>query len=106
MRKNSISFQLVSPHNYRDNLAVQAIHTFKNHFKTGLSTVHPDFHIAEWDRLLPQAFITLNLLCTANANPNLSAHSYLFGNFDFNRTLMAPLGSKIVIHQKPSQCAS
>ena len=84
MRKNSISFQLVPSHNHRANLAERAIQPFKNHFRTGLSTVHPDFRIAEWDRLLPQVFLSLNLLLTANANPNLSAHSYFFGNFDFN----------------------
>ena len=68
--------------------------------------MHPDFPIVDWDRLLPQAFNTLNLLHTANANPNLSTCSYLFRNFDFNRTPMAPPGSKNVIHQKPSKRAS
>ena len=48
--KHSISFQLVPPHNRKVNLAEQAIQTFKNHLKTELSTVQPDFPIAEWDR--------------------------------------------------------
>ena len=106
IRKNSISFQLVSPHNHRSNLIERAIQTFKNYLKTGLGTVHPQFPIAEWDILLHQAFITLDLLHTANTNPNLSGHSYFFSNFDFNRTSLAPPGSKVVIHQKPSQCVS
>ena len=44
MTKNRISFQLV-PHNHRVNLVEGAIQTFKAHFKTSLSTVHPDFPI-------------------------------------------------------------
>jgi len=36
------------------------------------------------DRLLEQAFLTLNLLRASKVNPKLSAYAYLFGNFDFN----------------------
>ena len=103
MLKHNAQFQLVPPHNHRTNLAERAIQTFKNHFKAGLSSLHPDFPIAEWDRLLPQAFLTLNLLRQATANPNLSAYAYLFGNFDFNKTPLAPPGSKVIIHIKPLQ---
>ena len=79
---------------------------FQNSLENCLSTVHPDFLIAECDKLLPQPFITQNLLCSANANPKLSAYSYLFGSYDFNKTPMDPPGTKVVIHQKPSQHAS
>ena len=48
----------------------------------------------------------MNLLQPSNINPNLSAHTYLFGNFDFNKTPLAPPGSKVVIHTKPSNRAS
>ena len=30
----------------------------------------------------------------------LSAYAYLFRNFDFNKTPLAPLGTKILIHKK------
>eukprot|EP00957_Ditylum_brightwellii_P101893 7766170-Ditylum_brightwellii.AAC.1 len=30
----------------------------------------------------------------------LSAHTYLFGNFDFNATPLAPPGTKVVVHKK------
>ena len=52
----------------------------------------------QWDRLIPQANITLNLLCTAQANPVLSAYSYHFGRYDFAATPMAPPGTKMVPH--------
>ena len=74
--------------------------------KAGLSTLHTDFPISEWDRLLPHAFLILNLLHPSNVNPCLSAYSYLFDSFDFNKTPIPFPGSKIVTHNKPAQRAS
>jgi hypothetical protein len=71
-----------------------------------LATCNPDFLVAEWDRLLFQAKLTLNLLRSSRVNPKLSAYAYLNGNFDFNKTPLAPLGTKVVIHLKPDQHAS
>lgn len=36
-------------------------------------------------------------------NPKLSSHAYLFGNFNFNATPLAPPGIKIAIHKRSSQ---
>ena len=44
--------------------------------------------------------ITLNLLRTSQVNPTLSAYTYLFGNFDLNKTPLAPPGTKVLIHKK------
>lgn len=106
MNKAKTTFQFVPPHTHRANVAERAIQTFKGHFKAGLTSVHPDFPISEWDRLLDQAFLTLNLLRASKVNPKLSAYAYLFGNFDFNKTPLAPPGTKAVIHSKPTQRAS
>ena len=57
MTKYTIKFQFVPPHNHRANLAERAIQTFKSHFKAGLASVHPDFPIAEWDRLLDHCLL-------------------------------------------------
>ena len=62
LRKEKIQHQLVPPNCHRANAAERAIQTFKNHFKAGLATLDPDFPVKEWDRLLPQAELTLNLL--------------------------------------------
>ncbi|KAI2493168.1 Reverse transcriptase (RNA-dependent DNA polymerase) [Fragilaria crotonensis] len=43
-----------------------------------------------WDKLLPQAELTLNLLRGSRINPSLSAHAQLHGAVDFNRTPIAP----------------
>ena len=87
---DEITHQLVPPHAHRTNLAERAIQTFKQHFKTGLALVDPDFPLSQWDRLLPQAVMTLNMLRASRINPKLSAYSYLFGEFDFNATPLAP----------------
>jgi hypothetical protein len=62
---NDIAYQLVPPHCHRRNAAERAIRTFKEHFVAGLSSVDPSFPLHLWDRLLPQAEITLNLLGTS-----------------------------------------
>jgi hypothetical protein len=56
-----------------------------------------------WDRLLPQAVITLNMLRTSRINPKLSAATYIFGQYDFNRAPMAPPGTRIIAHETPSR---
>ena len=83
--KYDIKYQLVPPHIHRRNAAECAIRTFKNHFSAGIATLDPKFPICEWDRLLPQAILTLNLLRNSRVNPKLSAWAYLHGNYDFNK---------------------
>ena len=88
--KYVIAHQLVPPHMHLRNAAERAICTFKSHFLSGLATCIPDFPISEWDRLLPQAEMTLNHLCTARCNPNLSAYTYIYGLNDFNKVPLPP----------------
>ena len=104
LRKRKVNFQLVPPHVHRGNAAKRAIRTFKNHFLS--ATTDPDFPAAEWDHLLPQAELTLNLLRPSRVNPQLSAYAYLFGLFDFNKTPLAPAGSKVLVHKRSCQRAS
>ena len=99
LAQQKVDFQLVPPQNHRRNAAERAIQTFKNHFIAGLASTHREFPMHLWDCLLPQAIITLNLLRPSQWNPSLSAHQQLFGNFDYNRTLLAPPGSKVIIHE-------
>ena len=106
LAKKGIQYQLVPPHVHRRNAAERAIRTFKNHFLAGLASVDPNYPIHEWDRLIPQAELTLNLLRNARANKALSAYAYLFGPFLFNSTPLAPPGTKVVVHSKPDQRAS
>ena len=94
--KEQIKYQLTPPHIHRRNAAEQAIHTFKNHFISGLCSVDKNFPLHLWCRLLDQAEITLNMLRMSRINPNLSAHEKLHGIHDFNATPHAPPGTKSI----------
>ncbi len=61
--------QLVPPDTHRRNLAERAIQTFKSHFIAILAGLDQSFPITLWDRLLPQAILTLNLLRQAKVDP-------------------------------------
>jgi hypothetical protein len=89
---NDVESQLVPPHWHRGNAAERAIRTFKEHFLAGLSSVDPTFQLYLWDRLLPQAEITLNLLRTSRLHPQLSAAAHFHGLVDYNKTDFAPPG--------------
>jgi hypothetical protein len=56
-----------------------------------------------WDRLWPQAEMSLNLLRTSRLHPQLSAASHFHGLADYNKTAFASPGCKIIAHEKPSQ---
>ena len=96
--KYQIKYQRVPPKEHRANAAERAIRTFKNHFISVLCAVDSKFPLCEWDRLLPQTTLTLNLLRSSRVHPSLSAHASLFGQFDFNRTPLAPMGTQIIAH--------
>jgi hypothetical protein len=100
---NDVHYQLVPPHCHRRNAAERAIWTFKEHFVAGLSSVDPTFPLHLWDRLLPQAEITLNLLRTSRLHPKLSAAAHFHGLVDYNKTAFAPPGCKIIAHKKPGK---
>jgi hypothetical protein len=102
MASNDIDVQLPPPHIHCRNAAKWAIRTFKNHFIAGLCSTNPDFPMNLWDRLLPQAIQTLNLLRTSRLHPQLSAYAHVHGLVDLNRTQHDPPGMKVIIHEKPS----
>jgi hypothetical protein len=56
-----------------------------------------------WDRLLPEAKITLNLLRTSCLHPQLSAAAHYHGLVNYNKTAFAPPGCKIIAHAKPGK---
>jgi hypothetical protein len=98
-----LEYQLVPPHTHQCNAAKRAICTFKNHFIAGLCLANNNFPIWLWDRLVPQAEITINLMQASRANPTISAYEAVFGPFDHNWTPLAPPGCRVLIHKKPAQ---
>jgi hypothetical protein len=100
---HDVEYQLVPPHFHRRNAAERAIRTLKEHYVAGLASVDPDFHLHLWDRLFPQAEMTLNLLQTSRQHPQLSAAAHYHGLIDYNKTAFAPPGCKIIAHGKPAK---
>jgi hypothetical protein len=43
------------------------------------------------------------MLRPSRRHPQISAYAILEGMFDFNKTPLAPPGTKIVTHEKPAQ---
>ena len=101
-----LSLEIVPPGMHRRNAAEVAIRNFKAHFLSILAGTADDFPLSLWDRLLPQAELTLNLLRKSNANPRLSAYAFLCGSFDYNKMPLAPLGCKVQVHEKADQRGS
>ena len=102
LRSEDVEYQLVPPHIHRRNASERAIRTFKNHFIAGLASTDPNFPLSNWCRLLPQAELMLNLLRASRLNPKLSAYAQLEGTFNFTHTPLAPPGTRIIIHEKPT----
>jgi hypothetical protein len=50
-----------------------------------------------------QVIMTLNMLRRSRINPKLSAYTQIFGVFDYNRTPLAPIGTRTVVHQRTTQ---
>ena len=56
-----------------------------------------------WDKLILHACITINLLRNSHRNPQLSAEAHLNVNFDYNKTPLAPPGTKVVAFEPPEK---
>ena len=98
--KYKLQMELVPPGCHRRNAAEVAIRNFKAHFLSILAGTAEDFPISLWDRLLPQAEITVNLIRQSNATPKVSAYAHLSGPFDYNKMPLAPMGCDAQIHEK------
>ena len=92
-----------APHIHQCNAAKRATRTFKNHFIAALCSTDKDFPLHPWDKSLPQAIVTLNLLQGSCLNPKLSAYAQVHRAFDCNRTPIAPPGIRALTHKKPGQ---
>ncbi len=105
-RANKMNIQLVPPHNHCVNTAELAIATFKENFVAALATVDMLCPLQPWDEFLPQVKLTLNLLRFPRRNPSISANQEVYGAFDFNKTPLAPLGTKALGYDDFTACTS
>ncbi|OEU17012.1 hypothetical protein FRACYDRAFT_239613 [Fragilariopsis cylindrus CCMP1102] len=101
IESRGLKYQIAPRGNHRTIPAERAIQTVKNHFVSTLYGCDPSFPKSQWDRLLQVAVLTLNMLRPSRINPAKSAYNELWGNFDFNKTPLAPPGCLIVAHERP-----
>ena len=99
-KKCNTSYQLVPPNTHRHNTSERAICTFKAHFIAILAGIAPDFPRNLLHLLIPQTELTLNLIRQATLDPSRSAWAYLHGPFNYDATLLGPLGYNITAHKK------
>eukprot|EP00804_Cyclotella_cryptica_P029656 CCRYP_019045-RA/>CCRYP_019045-RA protein AED:0.39 eAED:0.39 QI:0/-1/0/1/-1/1/1/0/453 len=103
IRVNGCRVELMPADLHQRNAAERTIQTFKGHFISVLAGVADGFPINQWDELLPQTILTLNLLWQSNVAPNISAWAYHHGSFDYNRMPIAPMGCEVQFHIKPTR---
>ena len=96
----NMKLELVPTGCHHRNTAEVSIRKFKAHFLSVLSVTATSFPPNLWDRLLPQAEVTINLLRKSNATPNVSAYAHLSGPFDYNKIPLAPMGCEDQVHEK------
>ncbi|KAL7477006.1 hypothetical protein ACHAW6_002826 [Cyclotella cf. meneghiniana] len=94
-----IKWQVVPPNEHHINAAEQAIQTFKNHFIAGLCTTDHDFPSQLWDKFLPQAQDSLNMLHASCIDPSKSAYKVLEDPHNFNCHPWASPGCRAIIHK-------
>jgi hypothetical protein len=96
LTENEVSYQLILLHRDRCYAAGCVIHIFEEHAVSLLATVEPNFPIHLWDHVLPKSVLTFNSLHTPKLHPKMSAEARLFGTFDYNKTHLAPPGSRVI----------
>ena len=103
IESNDTDIQLVEPRNHRVNAAETAIKATKYHILASLQTVDKDCPLQLWSKFTEQMQDTLNLLRTARQDPTKSAYKFLQGEFDYNKTPMATLGTRAVAFTDPDK---
>ena len=61
----------------------------------------PDSPIYQLYQLLPKFLVTLNLIINSRLYPDLLAHAYPLGLYDFNKCPMVPPVTLVIFLNKP-----
>jgi hypothetical protein len=102
IRSTKAKILLFNPDDHRVNAAECAIQTWKEHWLSGMGTLDPTCPIQLWCQFIEQGQDTLNLLRVSQVNPKLSAYAVLEGQFNFNKTPLAPVGTRALILLDPN----
>ena len=103
IKSTGADIQLVNPDDHRVNAAERAIQTWKNHWIAGMRTLDPNCPMQLWCQFIEQGQDTLNMLRVSRVNPKLSAYAVLEGQFNFNKTPLAPVGTKALVFLDPTK---
>jgi hypothetical protein len=101
MRQANVDFQLIPP-TITDKTQPKEQSGFGKTV-AGLASLDPDFPMHLWCRLIHQCTQTLNLMRPSRINSRLSAEAQLNGAFAYNKTPLAPPGTKVLIHETPNK---
>ena len=106
--KNNCAIKQVPPHCHQRNGAEVTIIEFKQHFLSIIVGVAKYFPMHQWERLLPQAELTLNLLQQSHTNttPTLSDNAEMFGTCNYNKIPVGPMGCSVLVHENTNACAT
>ena len=74
-----LKYPIAPAGNHQTVAAERGIQTLKNHFTSVLYGCNPTFPKNQWDRVLPVAVLTLNMLRPSRINPAKSAYNKLWG---------------------------
>ena len=101
-----MEFQLSTPGNHHTLPSEQGIQIWKNNFQSVLEGVDNRYPANQWDRLVEAAIKILNMLRASRIKPKLSSYQQIWGNFDYNKTPLVPLGRRAIIYKDPATCSS
>jgi len=100
IKKRQMKIQFCPPSNHRTLKAERSVQTAKNHIISSFCTADPAYPMHEWDLFFPQIEITLNLMRGSAINPTISAWHHVHGPFKWTHTPIAPIGMKVLIHER------
>jgi hypothetical protein len=75
---SSMTYKLLPPEEHQQNMAEEAIQSFKDHFIGVLSGCAESMPMHLWYQLLPQVERQLLLLCQSGVNPSMSAYAHVY----------------------------
>jgi hypothetical protein len=98
---SGMSYQQVPPNDHPQNIAENAIQTWKDHFVSTLSSTDNNFPLHLWCQLIPQMERQLNLLHQSHSNPKISSYAHLSGHHNYKCHSFVPIRMEALVHDKP-----
>jgi len=93
IKANNMTYELTPADDHSRNIAEKTIQTFnKDHFIAILCGTDDVYPMHLWEKLLPQADMTLNMLRPSRLISAISAHAHLYDQHNYADHPLAPMG--------------